>query len=296
MSAQEIRLRANAKLNLTLDITGTRADGYHLMEMVNVSVDLSDVLVIRRADPGAGVRISSNARFLPRSEKNLVYKAAAALSEKLSVPLPDAEFDIQKHIPTQAGLGGGSADAAAALIGLNELFGYGLSAAELCAAGESVGADVPYCVVGGPARVTGIGEIVEPVPSALDCCFVVLMPREGHSTKEAFARFDAGEHFGRPDTAGMLAALAAGDPASMAMRLGNVFRTAVRDETTERLIALLCANGALGASMTGTGAAVFGVFPDYFAARGCKLRLFAQDVRVYTARPQKCGVKIIDMR
>ncbi|MEA4911850.1 MAG: 4-(cytidine 5'-diphospho)-2-C-methyl-D-erythritol kinase [Oscillospiraceae bacterium] len=295
MSAREVRLRANAKLNLTLDITGRRADGYHLMEMVNVSVDLSDQLTIRRAQLG-GVRITSNARFLPRTEKNLVYKATAALCERLGIPIPAVEFDIQKHIPTQAGLGGGSADAAAALIGLNALFEYGLSPDELSAVGAKVGADVPYCLVGGAARVTGIGEIVEPIPNAADLVFVILMPRQGRSTKEVFARCDAGERFDRPDTAAMLRALETGDTAAAALHLRNVFCSAAPDETTSRLLARLRESGALGASMTGTGAAVFGVFADGCAANSCKRRLFGAGVRAYTARPRGKGVEIISMR
>ncbi len=292
MSAREIRLHANAKLNLTLDITGVRADGYHLMEMVNKSVDLCDTLTLRRA-PHGGIRIVSNARFLPRHEKNLVYKAAVALSETVGAPLPDVEFDIQKRIPAKAGLGGGSADAAAALVGLNELYGYGLSRQALCAVGETVGADVPFCIVGGTARVTGIGEIIEPVRDETEFSLVILMPREGRSTREAFARFDAGEVFDRPDTPAVLAALAAGDAAATAMGLCNVFRSAARDETTERLVALLLESGALGASMTGSGAAVFGVFADYLGAKRCKLRLAGGDFRAYTARAQACGVKIV---
>ncbi len=289
---REIKLSANAKLNLTLDITGVREDGYHLLEMVNICVNLSDELVIKRTQKD-GVRITSNARFLPRYEKNLAYKAAAALFESLGQPLPGLEIEITKRIPTKAGLGGGSADAAATLIGLNRLFSLGLTESELCKTAERIGADVPYCVVGSPALVSGIGEIIEPIENNADFSLVILMPRKGRSTTEAFALFDSGKQFERPKTEDMLAALKRGDASDAAALLCNSFATIENDETTEKLISTLLTEGALGASLTGSGAAVFGIFPDMLTAKRCKTKLFGHGFLVYAARPEKQGVRII---
>lgn len=289
---REIKLAANAKLNLTLDIVGAREDGYHLLKMVNRCVNLSDEVILRRTQK-SGIKITSNARFLPRFEKNLAYKAAARLYEKIGAPLPDMEIDITKRIPTQAGLGGGSADAAATLVGLNRLFSLGLSERELCSVAETVGADVPYCVAGISALVTGIGEIIEPIEDNTDFCVVILMPREGRSTKEAFALFDSGRAFKRPDTGGMLDALKRGDNSGAAALLCNAFQTIENNETTERLVSILLSEGALGASLTGSGAAVFGIFPDMLAAKRCKAKLFGRGFLVYVARPEKRGSRII---
>ncbi len=289
---REIKLSANAKLNLTLDITGVREDGYHLLEMVNICVNLSDEIIIKRSQK-SGVRITSNARFLPRYEKNLAYKAAAKLFEALNKPLPNLEIDITKRIPTKAGLGGGSADAAATLIGLNRLFSLGLTEGELCSIAADIGADVPYCVVGRPALVSGIGEIIEPIEYNADFCLVILMPRRGRSTTEAFRLFDDGKPFKKPETTKMTEALKNGDSSGAAALLCNAFATIETDETTERLISTLLAEGALGASLTGSGAAVFGIFPDMLAAKKCKTKLFGRGFLVYVARPERQGVRIV---
>ena len=290
---REILLRANAKLNLTLDIVGVRPqDGYHLMDMVNCSVSLSDELSIRRTET-PGIRLRSNARYLPLGEKNLVYKAAMRFSETTGLALPGLEFSIRKHIPTQAGLGGGSADAAAALIGLNELLGAGLSAGELCGIGERIGADVPYCVVGGFARVGGIGEILQPVPCAASFALVILMPGKGKSTREAFAAFDRGGAFCHPETEKMLAALAAGRTDEVARYVRNAFSELDKSETTAHLERELRAAGALGAAMTGSGAAVFGVFPDAATAERARNQLRAREYSAFAAVPCDRGVEIL---
>lgn len=292
----EISLRANAKVNLTLDITGVReTDGYHLMDMVNISAGLGDDLVLKESRK-SGITITSNARFLPRGEKNLAYKAIKRLCDHVGTPLPDLEMHIQKRIPTQAGLGGGSADAAAAMIGVNELLGLGVSQAELVRLGEKVGADVPYCLVGGAHRVQGIGEVLLPIADNTEFCLVILMPRVGKSTKEAFDLFDAGVEHRRPDTDAMVASLAKGDVGAMACGLCNVFQTVQRNETTERLAAKLMENGALGASLSGSGAAVFGVFPDFLSAKRCQKRLAAPGLRAYVARKEPRGVEILNKK
>ncbi len=289
---QEIVLNANAKLNLTLDITDIRpVDGYHLLDMVNCSVSLSDEVSLRRSK-GEGITIRSNAQFLPRGEKNLAHKAAMRFAAATGVTLPALDIAIRKRIPTQAGLGGGSADAAATLVGLNELCGAGLTQGQLCAIGESVGADVPYCVAGGFARVTGIGEIIQPIPCAADFALVILMPRIGKSTKEAFAAFDCGAPFAHPETETMLAALAGGHAADVALYLKNAFAELDRSETTARLEQELIKNGALGAAMTGSGAAVFGLFADRLHAKRCRDKFLLRDFASFLAAPTGQGVDI----
>ncbi len=290
--AREIKLLANAKLNLALDIVGRRADGYHLMDMVMRSVDLADELMLRLARSG-GVSVSCNARYLPRDERNLAVRAITALCERAGASVPPLSLAIKKRIPTQAGLGGGSADAAAALVGINELLGLGFSVGELCETGESIGADVPFCITGGAARVKGIGELIEPIEDNCDYVTLILMPVRGRSTREAFAKWDDGADFERPDVAGVAEALSLGDTTGLGVLVGNAFSALEADEGTERLKSALLVAGALGASMTGSGAAVFGIFPDYISAQRARERLRSLGASTYLARPCGEGVRIV---
>lgn len=294
----EITLYANAKVNLSLDITGVRpSDGYHLMDMVNCSASLSDEVVIRRAASG-GLTVRSSAKYVPDNEKNLAYKAAAVLADCLGLALPPLEISVKKRIPTQAGLGGGSADAAAVLVGLNELLGLGQSPAQLAHIGESVGADVPFCVVGGAARVRGIGERIEPFHVGCELPLLILMPKHGRSTKEAFAAFDRGDLTSHPRTEALIAALQAGDAAGAAMCFENAFSSMHKSETTMELEQKLLRGGALGASMSGSGAAVFGLFSDRLAATRCRDRLKAQggNLSVFLADLCESGVTVAARR
>ncbi|MDO4565907.1 MAG: 4-(cytidine 5'-diphospho)-2-C-methyl-D-erythritol kinase [Oscillospiraceae bacterium] len=289
-----IKLLARAKINLSLDIVGRRADGYHLMDMVMRSVDLSDELTLHLRESG-GINLSSNARYLPRDGRNLVVKAVSRLCERVGIEPPSLDIHIKKRIPAQAGLGGGSADAAAALIGVNSLLSLGLGKEELCSTGESVGADVPFCLIGGAARVGGIGELVRSVPDRCDYVVLILMPARGRSTVEAFARFDKGAVFKRPDTEALLAALASGDTAAMGIHLENAFCSLESGGESERLKSLLLRNEALGASMSGSGAAVFGIYSDIFSAQRAKRALEGEAAGAYIARPCAEGVKIISV-
>ncbi len=289
----EIRLFANAKLNLALDIVGRRADGYHLLDMVNRSVDLSDEITISRGR-NAGITIKSNARFLPKDERNHAYKAVTALAAFAGIPVPDVDLYIKKRIPTQAGLGGGSADAAAVLIGLNALFELHLSGESLAEIGLRVGADVPFCLVGGAARVGGIGEEICPIPDNCDYTLVIVMPQGGHSTREAFAAIDRkSDGYQRPELDALIASLAAGDTSGMAMHLCNVFQTVERNEQIEQLADVLLRHGALGAAMTGSGSAVFGVFKNSLDANKCCRAIRSKNTRVFTARPAAEGVHVL---
>lgn len=287
---QELTVKAYAKLNLSLDITGKREDGYHLMDMVTQSVTLYDELTLVRSKK-PGIAISTMSRFLPRDERNSAYKAAVRLARYAGLE-PSLEIHIKKRIPTQAGMGGGSADAAAVLAGLNEMWELGLDEARLLEIGESVGADVPFCLTGGAARVKGIGELLEPLPALTDAWFVVMMPPHGHSTRELFSRFDGAGDCVRPDTDKMVSAMVRNDVPHTAVLLKNVFETFEKDETTARYKALLLKYGALGASLTGTGAAVFGVFADGIRAKECRMKVAGKCRSVYLVRGAAQGLEV----
>ena len=264
-----LEVRAYAKLNLALDVLGRRADGYHEMRMVMQSVTLSDRI---RLETGTGrpLRMTTDLGFLPSNEKNLAAVAALRLCEAAGVSSEGLAIDLWKTIPVCAGLAGGSADAAAVLRGLNRLMRLGRSSAELAEIGARVGSDVPYCVRGGTALAEGRGERLTPLPPLPRCHVVLCKPAFSVSTPDLFERIDGVRLRRRPDTLGLLGALEAGDLAGVARRMYNVFEDALPPRRAGEIGEIrnsLIQYGALGASMSGTGPTVFGLFRDASAAR-----------------------------
>ena len=217
-----LTLSAPAKLNLTLDILGTRPDGYHEMEMVMQSVSLCDEIHLHLGFPG-GIRAESGLRFLPNDKGNLAVAAAVAFRQATGQSWTDLRISIEKRIPVCAGTAGGSSDAAAVLRGLNLLTNAGLSLQDLARIGAAVGSDVPYCVLGGTALAQGRGETLTPLPALPACLFVLCKPRFSISTPALFREWDKKRRHLRPDTKGTLAALAQGDLLGIARRTFNVF-------------------------------------------------------------------------
>ncbi len=257
-----ITVEAPAKLNLTLDVLGRREDGYHEIKMVMQSVSLTDKLTLT-SEPGEGIVLSTNLGFLPLDGRNLAASAALRLKEATGADWGRLAIRLEKHIPVCAGTAGGSSDAAAVLRGLNQLLGLGLSREELAKIGAGVGSDVPYCVLGGTALARGRGEEVTPLPPLPHCWVVMVKPAFPVSTPELFAQLDGKKLRCHPDTEGMLEALAAGDLAGVSRRLFNVFEEVLEPRKRERVEELkrqLLHQGALGASMSGTGPTVFGLF------------------------------------
>lgn len=248
----ELTIIANAKLNLYLDITGVRPDGYHLIESVMQSVDLSDVVTIRRADD---IRVSCSDPCIPENEKNICYKAAKLFFEELGISDGGADIHIEKRIPHGAGLGGGSADAAAVLVGLNRLYGGAVSGERLSEIGAKVGADVPFCLTGGTRICTGIGEELRETETFPERAFLVVMPDFRCDTKAAYVRYDAA---GLPKKDGL--AEFVNSRGEFPEKMYNVFQKLYSDERIEKICERLRERGAEGASLTGSGAAVFGVF------------------------------------
>ena len=260
---------AHAKLNLTLDVLGRRSDGYHDLRMVMTSVALADVITLETGT-GDGVRASANLGFLPTGEKNLAASALLRFQEATGRDLGGAHISLEKHIPVCAGMGGGSSDAAAVLRALNDCTGAGLSLPELARVGEAVGSDVPYCVLGGTVLAEGRGEVLTPLPALPRCHVVICKPPFPISTPELFRAVDGVRLKCRPDTDGVLSALAAGDLGGVARRMYNVFEDVLppRQRAEVRGIrSVLVQHGALGANMSGTGPTVFGLFDDPGRAR-----------------------------
>ncbi len=217
-----MEIQAFAKLNLTLDILGKREDGYHDLRMVMQSITLADTLTLEE-NQGEGLRVSANLRFLPTGEKNLAAAAALRFWEALGREPEDLDIRIEKRIPVCAGMAGGSSDAAAVLRALNQRAGEPFSPRELAKIGERVGSDVPYCVLGGTALAEGRGEMLTPLAPLPRCWVVACKPDFPISTPELFAQADRVKLRRRPDTAGLVAALEAGDLGGVARRMYNVF-------------------------------------------------------------------------
>ena len=265
-----VTIHAPAKINLTLDIVGTRPDGYHLLESIFQSVSIGDTIVVRKRWR-KGIALDAPGCNCP-TEKNTAYKAAAAFMAYTGIR-KGIHLTLTKRIPTQAGMGGGSADAAGVLVALNKLFNTNLTTEQLCEIGLQVGADVPFCIVGGTAYVTGIGEKIQPLPPLPPCYIVIAQPSEGISTKEAYAAVDNAAILARPDNAAAIAALEAGDLPGVCRQAINVFESATALAGVADIRRRMEQFDPLCSQMTGSGSCVFAVFADRVTAMECNLEL-----------------------
>ena len=264
-----MEIQAFAKLNLTLDILGKREDGYHDLRMVMQSITLADTLTLEE-NRGEGLRVSANLRFLPTGEKNLAAAAALRFWEALGREPENLDIRIEKRIPVCAGMAGGSSDAAAVLRALNQRAGEPFAPKELARLGERVGSDVPYCVLGGTALAEGRGEVLTTLAPLPRCWVVACKPDFPISTPELFAQADRVKLRRRPDTAGLVAALEAGDLGGVARRMYNVFEDVLPARLYTRVAEIknvLIQCGALGANMSGSGPTAFGLFDRLEAAQ-----------------------------
>jgi 4-diphosphocytidyl-2-C-methyl-D-erythritol kinase len=259
---EKLTVSARAKINLSLDVLGKMADGYHEILSVMQSVELHDDVMLT-SEKGSGVfRVRTSRAFLPKDDRNIAGKAVSLFLGEVGITGRDINVYIEKRNPVCAGLGGGSADGAAVLRGLDEMFGTGLGDAELMRLGEKLGADVPFCIKGGTALASGKGEALRELTPIRECHVVICKPSFAVSTPVLFAAIDSRKIRLRPDTDGIVRALDAGDLNGVAKRLYNVFEDLVAEEHSEihTIKDALYDNGALGASMSGTGSAVFGLF------------------------------------
>lgn len=264
---KSMKLRCNAKINLSLDVTGKREDGYHTLESIFQSVAVYDILTVS-VQTGSGIVLRCNVPALPRDARNLAYRAAQAMLEASGRECK-VIIDLHKHIPSGAGMGGGSADAAGVIYALNSLLECGYSDEKLREIGLSLGADVPFLLMGGTALAQGVGEILTPLPALPELHLVILKGRQSVSTPKAYAAIDALEKPFHPDTAQMRKAIEEQDMSLLVKHCGNTFEDAVALADVERAKEALRADGAQCAVMTGSGSAVFGIFPDKQSAADC---------------------------
>ena len=275
--------RAFGKINLTLEITACREDGYHELATVMQSVSLADTVMLEACEEGPCVCCDGG---IPADETNTAFRAIEAFAAFCDNPdYRRVKITVEKHIPSQAGMGGGSADAAAVLVLLNRHFGTNLPKETLCAIGKTIGADVPFCIVGGTQLCTGIGEILSPLTPLPRCLIVLCKPPKGISTREAFACADSGEYASGEATRHMESALAERSLAKIGGGLQNDFERLVPLEEIKQIRNVLRENGALGARMTGSGSAVYGIFAQEGAAERARQAMAQQPVQAWLARP-----------
>ena len=288
MQKKTVTVLAPAKLNLSLDVVGTLPGGYHDLDMVMQAITLHETLVLRRS---RYLNVRMPGSFVPVNEKNTAVKAALAFFHYTGL-LAGVDITIHKQVPVRAGMAGGSADAAGVLVGMNELYSARLSMSELCALGASIGADVPFALMGGTCRVKGVGDLLKPLPPCPDCFFVVVMPSVGISTPEAFQRYDRMGSPLHPDCDRQEAAIRAGDLPGLCAAAGNALEHCSGATETPAIRALLDEHGALTSLMTGSGAAVFGVFDAEDKAQAAAEALRARYKQVYLARPDRGGARV----
>lgn len=251
-----------AKINLSLDVVGKREDGYHDVSMVMQTVSLSDYLTLDLT-VSKGLTVKTNLSYLPTGEKNLGAKAAKLFYQHLQEEIPPMEITIEKNIPVCAGLAGGSGDGAAVLRALHRRHKYPFDRETLLEIGRQVGADVPYCLEGGTMLAQGTGEKLSKLKKLPSSFVVLCKPHFSISTPELFHKIDSCPIKHRPDTKGMIQALEQEDLAGVARRMFNVFEQALhprQKKTIDEIKNALIDYGALGASMSGSGPTVIGLF------------------------------------
>ncbi len=277
-------MKAFAKINLSLDVLGTLPNGYHEVKMVMQTVSLYDSVELTKND--GGINLSCSLKFLPTNSDNLAYRAAESFFKETGI---DGGVDIylKKHIPVGAGLAGGSSNAAAVLLGLNKLYSASLSTKKLCEMGTALGADVPYCIIGGTRLAEGIGEKLSPLPPLPDCYIVLVKPSFSISTKWVYDNIDSCPNLVHPPTDELIEGLKNADLHKVCNNMGNVLEDVsishynILTNVKEDLVSL----GAIASQMSGSGPTVFGIFEDEEKALSAKDILWKKYKTAYICRP-----------
>lgn len=269
-------VKAYAKVNLTLDVTGKRPDGYHDILSIMRVVDIYDVITIEIKDM-PGIELTTSLEWLPTDSRNIAYKAAQAIIQATDFK-KGVRIHILKNIPCGAGMGGGSADGAGVLALFNKLLDNKLSDSQLLEIGAKIGADIPFCLTGGTCIASGIGEKLIPIHSKGVVNILVVKPEVSISTQQMYNVIDNIQIVRRPDSDTMIKALETGNVREIAANLCNVMELPAIDQHSVigEIRSRMLENGALGAMMTGSGSAVFGIFETDEAVRQCG-RVFKDD-------------------
>ncbi|MBQ3299507.1 MAG: 4-(cytidine 5'-diphospho)-2-C-methyl-D-erythritol kinase [Ruminococcus sp.] len=287
----EIKVKAPAKINLTLEVLGKRPDGYHNISTVMQAVDLYDVITITDNDSGK-VTISCNYEGVPCDDSNICAKAAYRFFDYCKMDVKGVHIDINKTIPTQAGLAGGSSDGAAVIMGLNAMFSTMLKSDEMRAIGEKVGADVPFCIEGGTKLCTGTGTTIKKLPTFRCSDIVICKPDTvSVSTGEAYSKVDAlAPHPSYTDE--MVKALYSRDMFMISTTIFNDFELALQIPEVNEIKRVMLSCKARGAGMSGSGSAVFAIFTTSGRAKKCYEQLKEKYPETFLCKPVKIGCAV----
>lgn len=289
--------KAPAKINLTLDILRKRPDGYHDVSMLMQTVSLYETVTVEtevlRSESEGEITITCDREGVPCDSRNIAYKAAKAFFNFTNITHGDIKISIEKRIPFGAGLAGGSADGAAVIYILNRLYDTRLSMDEMCKIGEKVGADVPFCIVGGTCHATETGTTLKKVRNLPKCYVVICKPQISVSTAEAYALADARGESQYSYTELCIPALYSGSVRNVADYLHNDFEEVLKLDEIKKVKDIMYSEKALGAAMSGSGSAVFALFLNEKAANKCAEKLKESYEEVFVTTPVKTGCEII---
>ncbi len=284
----KITLKAYAKINLMLDILSRLENGYHDLYMIMQSVSLHDVVTVEKTD-SKDIKITCDVPSIPTDEKNIAFKAAKAFFDYTKIENTGVTIDIKKNIPHAAGLAGGSTDGAAVIVALGKIFSLNLREKDIIAIGSKVGADVPFCALGGTMLAQYTGTVLSHLPD-LDLPYIIIVkPSQDVSTAEAYGAFDSAERVRHLDKNGMLQAVLKGEKDKVYEKVGNVFEQFI--DVTERVLIkdIMRKHGAKSACMSGSGPSVFGIFEDKDKAEACLSELKKSYPQSYLCSSTDCG-------
>lgn len=292
----QLKVLAPAKINLSLDIKGKRDDGYHDVAMVMQTVSLYDTVTVSDEVPDSQdtlVAVTCDVEGIPTDDSNIVCKAAKAFYKYCELTEKKISVDIQKNIPSQAGLAGGSTDAAAVILALNRIFDTKLTDKQMCEIGATVGADVPFCIVGGTQLASGIGTTLEKIASLTKCSVLICKPDVSVSTAQAYAKADSKPSKGFLVTDELVKHLFRRSLRGVCECLYNEFEAVMQIPEIQDIKLTMVKNKALGACMSGSGSAVFGIFLEEKKALKCKEKMSEEFDKLYVCAPIKHGCKIV---
>ena len=274
----KLQLKAYGKINLGLDVIRKRPDGYHDLDMIMQMVDVYDDVIIEKK-AGEEIVVKADAAVLSNGKDNLAYMAAKMLFDEFGIK-SGVEITIHKRIPIAGGMAGGSSDCATTLIGINEMFNLGLSKQQRMERGVKLGADVPYCVLGGTAIARGIGEVLTPLPTPPQCHVIIAKPPISVSTAYVYGHIRPDEITKRPDIEQMTLAIKEQDLNKLSDLLYNVMEEVTVSEypVIEKLKSIMLENGALNSIMSGSGPTVFGLFDDRKKAQAAMKALDSKEL------------------
>ncbi|OPJ54802.1 4-(cytidine 5'-diphospho)-2-C-methyl-D-erythritol kinase [Alkalithermobacter paradoxus] len=287
-----IKLKSRAKINLSIDVVGKREDGYHLVEMIMQSIDLYDNIQIEEIKEDK-IIIQSENKNVPLDESNIMYKAASLVKQKFNIKT-GVKINLHKNIPVAAGMAGGSSNGAAVLVGLNNIWNLNLREDELMDLGLSLGADVPFCIMGGAALAQGIGEKLTKIKGLKDTHILICKPNIFVSTKDVYTNLDMSKVRKRPDTQMLLDYINKEDIKGLCTNMENVLESVtekkypVISEIKNKMIKYK----ALGSMMSGSGPTVFGIFDDYEKGQYAKENLKLIHEETYLVKPYGGGIEI----